>query len=87
MNSNNIVDGNQYFTKVRNVASADIQRLNADEIFVNKLRVAMHHNDPATSAGVSGDTVFCFDGSNVNISVCAETGDQGVASWQNIQLS
>ena len=87
MNSNNIVDGNKYFTKVRNVASADIQRLNADEIFVNKLRVAMHHNDPATSAGVSGDTVFWFDGSNVFITVCAETGAAGSASWQSVTLS
>jgi len=82
-----LVNGNQYFTKVRNIATADIQRLNADEIFVNKLRVAMYAEDPATTAGVVGDVVFWYDGTNVYLSVCAESGAAAAATWQNVQLS
>lgn len=62
-----LVNGNQYFSKVRNIASADIQTLNADQILVNKLRVAITDVDPSTTPGNGGDIVFYNDGASLSM--------------------
>jgi len=83
----NFVNGNQYFTRIRNISSTDIQRLNSDEIFLNKLRVTMYTEDPSTNFGIIGDVIFWWNGTNVYLSVCAESGNTNSAIWQSVQLS
>jgi len=85
-----IVNGNQQFTKVRNVASADIQRLQADEIVVNKLRVSLGTADPATvpSKGNAGDVVFWNAGGVTYMSVCIVSSINGSgAEWSYVALT
>ena len=59
--STNPIYGNQAFTNVRNLATADIQRVKADEVSIgSRLIIPVLTSSPAT--GVQGQLIVTNDG-------------------------
>ena len=94
--SNVIVNGNSGFTKIRNLATANLQFVQADSIVATDLRLGVVSDTNADiiteSAGNMGD-IKIFVPSTADppttgaIYVCCKSGDAGVAVWLSATLN
>ena len=74
--STNPLYGNQYFTNVRNLASADIQRVKADEVSIGSRLILPIVVAGSLSEGVQGQVAILNNSGTYTINVY----DAGV--WQ-----
>ena len=93
--SNEIVNGNSGFTKIRNLATANLQFVQADSVVATDLRLGVVLAPTAASitgsAGNMGDIKIFVESTadpptSGAIYVCCKSGVAGVATWLSATL-